>query len=199
MGFIHKRYFALDTSGVYYPGIPLVQLFASILDKLPERANGKNKKHKAHGGEPLRANISILLADDDSDDREFFVDIITEIDPVIKVEMAESGEKLMQMLTSKKATLPDILFLDLNMPGKDGKQCLKEIKSNPGLKHLPVIIYSTSALSQDITDTQLQGANLYVKKPNSFNGAISLIKKVFSMDLEKMHPHQDIKNFVLLS
>ena len=199
MEIMHKRYFVLDTAGPSYPNIFRVQLFASIIDKIRERSVVQNGTTGALKDKKLPDNISIMLADDDNDDREFFEEIVTEIDSSIKVKVVESGEQLMKILTAKNASLPDMLFLDLNMPGKDGKQCLREIKSDPGLMHLPVIIYSTSALPGDIKDTHLNGANLYLRKPNTFNATLLLLQKVFLMDLENMLAHQDIKNFALLS
>ena len=199
MEVMHKRYFAIDTAGSSYPNISWVQLFASIIDKIRERSVIQNSSAPALKDKKQPDNIFIMLADDDNDDREFFEEIVTEIDSGIKVKVAQDGEQLMKILTTKNAPLPDLLFLDLNMPGKDGKQCLKEIKSDPGLMHLPVIIYSTSALPQDIKDTHLNGANLYLRKPNTFSAALVLLQKVFSMDLENMSAHQDISSFALLS
>ena len=196
---VQKRYAVLGATAATYPESSCLQLFASLIDKLRETTGRISAAHNSKEQQHKPIKVSIMLADDDNDDREFFAEIVTEIDPVIKVEVANDGEKLMQVLTAPNAVLPDILFLDLNMPGKDGKQCLKEIKSHPDLKDLPVVIYSTSALVQDIKDTHSQGANLYLRKPNSFNNAITLIKKVFSMDLEMMAHQRDIKNFVLLS
>lgn len=173
--------------------------FASVMEKLRQVKRVVKADIDAFKKDSTPGKISILIADDDEDDREFFTEVVREIDPVIEVVVAASGEKLMRTLTVPDAPLPDILFLDLNMPGKDGKQCLHEIRSHSGLKNIPVVIYSTSALLQDIKDTHFQGANLYLRKPDSYNSAITLIKKVFSMDLEKMPGQQDIKSFVLLS
>lgn len=197
MELVEKRYNAPGTSYLYFPRISWLQLFASFMEKLRETVGAGKEQKKVAAGGAGPANISILLADDDNDDREFFTEIVSEVDPVIRVNCVEDGRTLMEMLTADNALLPDILFLDLNMPGMDGKQCLKEIKSHSKLSRIPVVIYSTSALLQDIKDTHSNGANLYLRKPNNFNSAIALIKKVFEIDLELMATRHDIKNFVL--
>lgn len=170
--------------------------FASILEKIsimrpaPERLDDACKY-------PVN-NISILLADDDADDRELFSDIIRDIAPSITVLTVADGDALMTHLHSSGSNLPDLLFLDLNMPGRDGKQCLREIRSDLILKKVPVIIYSTSSRAQDITDTYSMGASLYYRKPNSYSGAMATIRKILSMDFENQHAKPDIGSYTLL-
>ncbi|MEJ7588012.1 MAG: response regulator [Ferruginibacter sp.] len=93
--------------------------------------------------------------------------------------------------------LPDIVFLDLNMPGKNGKECLKEIKENPRFKALPVIIYSTSAHTKDIMDTHSTGANLYIRKPSSMRGLISVIRRVFLLELETLRQNPPLNSYFI--
>ena len=144
-----------------------------------------------------QGKVLVMLADDDKDDREFFEEVVTEINSTILVQGVKDGLELMEVLNKKNTLLPAILFLDLNMPGKNGKECLKEIKNNSRLKDMPVVIYSTSALGKDIRDTHSLGANLYISKPNNFNAAISMIKKVFSLDMEKHKPNPSMHNYIL--
>lgn len=107
--------------------------------------------------------LSILLADDDKDDRFFFSKALKDISVQTQLDTVEDGAELMTYL-KKKAKLPDILFLDLNMPRKNGMECLAEIKSNAELKSLSVVIYSTS-LNEDIADLLYKnGAHYYVRK-----------------------------------
>ncbi len=109
---------------------------------------------------PLR----ILLADDDADDRYFFNIALQTLSVPSDFATVEDGEKLMDYLVKNSSQLPDVLFLDLNMPRKNGAECLNEIKSNETLKHLPVIIYSTS-LHEDMADLLYNsGAHSYIKK-----------------------------------
>jgi CheY-like chemotaxis protein len=107
---------------------------------------------------PLR----ILLADDDRDDRYFFGQALQELPVPTKLSTVEDGEKLIHYLYRHK--MPDVLFLDLNMPRKNGAECLAEIKTCKTLKDLPVVIYSTS-LHNDVADIlYANGAHYYLRK-----------------------------------
>jgi CheY-like chemotaxis protein len=108
--------------------------------------------------------LNLLLADDDKDDRFFFEKVLKELPIQTRLTTVEDGEKLMQYLSENYKQLPDILFLDLNMPRKNGSECLEKIKSDKRLKHLPVIIYSTS-LHDDVADILYEkGAHYYIRK-----------------------------------
>jgi CheY-like chemotaxis protein len=110
------------------------------------------------------APVKILLADDDPDDRFFFDLIVKELSIPTQLTDVEDGVELMEYLVKHSNKLPDVLFLDLNMPRKNGSECLTEIKENPRLKDLPVIIYSTS-LHEDIADVLYKkGAHYYIRK-----------------------------------
>ncbi len=88
----------------------------------------------------------------------------------------------MSLLHSGATHLPDVLFLDLNMPLKNGFECLQEIKSEPGLKNIPVIIFSTTAQDNAIDETYRGGAQLYIQKPNDFRQLRELIEKILSVN-----------------
>lgn len=118
----------------------------------------------------------VVLADDDEDDRLFFLEAFEELKMQTKVAIYKDGIDLMHALNQSDSVLPNILFLDLNMPMKSGLECLKEIKSNTRFKDIAIAIYSTSASEEDIEDTFVNGANVYIKKPNNFN----ILKKVLS-------------------
>jgi len=121
-------------------------------------------------------NLHIMLADDDEDDRLFFKEAFEEVKIKYDITTFNDGEQLMHYLNEPENFLPDIIFLDLNMPRKSGMECLKEIRQNDRLKKISVAIYSTSSSEQDIEDTFVAGANVYIKKPNDFN----MLKKVLS-------------------
>lgn len=112
--------------------------------------------------------LRILLADDDEDDRLFFKDALEDIKMKTIVTTVKDGIELMEYLTQLDIQLPDVVFLDLNMPRKNGMQCLEEIRNNDALKHLTIAIYSTSGAEKDIEETFIKGANVYIKKPNDF-------------------------------
>ena len=117
-----------------------------------------------------------MLADDDEDDRLFFKEAFEEVKIKYDITTFSDGEQLMHYLNEPANSLPDIIFLDLNMPRKSGMECLREIRQNDRLKKISVAIYSTSSSEQDIEDTFVAGANVYIKKPNDFN----MLKKVLS-------------------
>ncbi len=120
--------------------------------------------------------LHIMLADDDEDDRLFFKEAFEEVKIKYTISAFNDGEQLMEYLYQENNPLPDIIFLDLNMPRKSGIECLKEIRANERLKKISVAIYSTSSSEQDIEDTFVSGANVYIRKPNDFN----MLKKILS-------------------
>jgi CheY-like chemotaxis protein len=119
--------------------------------------------------------IHILLADDDEDDRNFFKDAFEEIKISTSVDIVNDGQELMSYLMNPNVTVPHILFLDLNMPKKNGIECLAEIKQLDHLKDMAIAIYSTSASEDDIEETFVMGANIYIKKPNDFDELIKTL------------------------
>ncbi len=128
---------------------------------------------------------NIYLADDDEDDRSFFEDALNEVCKGSSLTIAKDGYELMDILKKPPVPLPDVIFLDLNMPAKNGFQCLKEIKMNELLKKLPVIIFSTTDQEETINKVYNDGANFYICKPNDFNQLKKVIKKALSIDFFK--------------
>jgi CheY-like chemotaxis protein len=123
----------------------------------------------------------ILLADDDADDRELFEEALSDIHPNAVLTTAQDGEELMFIL--KNYHKPDLLFLDLNMPRKNGKECLYEIVKHPELRKIPIIIYSTSVNPTDIEETFSLGAILFFRKPNSYEELKRNVSEIFTRKL----------------
>lgn len=117
--------------------------------------------------------IRVLLAEDDKDDRDDFIEAFEGLKIQTDIETVKDGEELLNYLNESGAIMPDLLFLDLNMPKKSGLECLIQIKQIDRLKNLTVVIYSTSSSDKDIEDTFLNGANIYLKKPSD----LSILKK----------------------
>ncbi|MDB5255361.1 MAG: response regulator receiver protein [Chitinophagaceae bacterium] len=140
--------------------------------------------------------VVVFLADDDADDRAMFEEVIHEVDPTIQLTCAEDGKILLTMLQSGKYPLPQLLFLDLNMPNKNGKECLEEIRNSDRLKDIPVIIYSTSSSPKDIDDAFEKGANLYVRKPSSFQELRFIARAVLAMEWSNYKPFVVRNTFV---
>jgi CheY-like chemotaxis protein len=123
----------------------------------------------------MKNQIRILLADDDKDDRFLFREALSELPVQADLITVHDGEELMNWLEENTSDLPDILFLDLNMPRKNGFECLTEIKQNEKLQKLPVIMFSTSYprdlhYEQDLMKLLYKiGAQEYIRKPDDFN------------------------------
>ena len=115
----------------------------------------------------------LLLADDDMDDRLFFQDAVEDLFSTTTLSTVSDGVELMEFLTNNRDQIPDVLFLDLNMPRKSGSECLLEIKSTESLKLLPVVIFSTSMDIDMVNKLYEMGAHYYIRKPGDF----SILKK----------------------
>ena len=113
-------------------------------------------------------NPYIFLVDDDQDDRDLFKEALNELNLRSEIATFENGVDLMANLYDNSAELPEMIFLDLNMPLKNGEELLNDIRSEPNFAHIPIIIYSTyfDELKADLL--QKKGADLYLKKPKSF-------------------------------
>ncbi|MFN3968103.1 response regulator [Flavobacterium sp.] len=120
--------------------------------------------------------IHIILADDDEDDRLFFTDAFEELKINTKVNTFNDGVELMNYLNQPDAVLPNVLFLDLNMPRKNGIECLDEIKKDNRFDDIAIAIFSTSSSEEHVEETFIRGANIYIKKPSDF----ATLKKVLS-------------------
>lgn len=124
------------------------------------------------------ATISILLADDDEGDRLLFKEALKEMKINYNFHTVNNGIQLMEYLSENPIFLPHLIFLDLNMPRKNGLECLKEIRTDANFNDISIAVYSTSAAEKDIQEAFLCGANVYIKKPNNFAKLKQVIFKV---------------------
>lgn len=127
-----------------------------------------------------KKTIKIFLADDDDDDRMLFSDALSKLPLNCEISNFKDGIYLMGQLMVKETKLPDIVFLDINMPLMDGSACLKKIRDTERICKLPVIIYSTSFVKEEIEKYRDMGANCYLPKPASFNQLKTLLYKCIS-------------------
>lgn len=130
--------------------------------------------------------INIFLADDDQDDREIFMDALTELPIETSVQQFENGVDLMAQLYSGEP-LPQVIFLDLHMPLMDGFECLSDIRNVPDFSEIKIIIYSTSYNQTEVDQLKEGGANQYIKKPNSFNQLKTIL-------YQSLRPFQNVTN-----
>ena len=126
--------------------------------------------------------LHIILSNDDEDDRILFTNDIGELIIKTDVTTVENGVQLLDYLNKSNAQLPNVVFMDLNMPHKTGMEYLKEIRSNSKLKDISVVIYSTSASEEDIEETFVHGANVHIKKPNNFSDLKNVLSQVISVN-----------------
>ncbi|HET7899044.1 MAG TPA: response regulator [Flavisolibacter sp.] len=127
----------------------------------------------------------ILIVDDDADDREIirdaFMSTLNDQDYVF----IENGDKLLSFLEqSVNGDKPSLIMLDLNMPGKDGRETLKEIKNDTRFHHIPTIVFTTSSSQRDKQMVYDLGANCFITKPDTFNKLIEMTKSITHLWLQ---------------
>jgi len=127
--------------------------------------------------------LTILIADDDEDDRLMAEEALKEARLVNELQFVEDGEELLDYLKArgkyadrKDKPLPGLVLLDLNMPKKDGREALFEIKADPVLRQIPVIILTTSTSEEDIVSAYNLGIDSYITKPVTFAGLVEVIR-----------------------
>jgi CheY-like chemotaxis protein len=128
-------------------------------------------------GKPL----NILLADDDLDDRNFFKDALNALPLKTQLETVNDGDELMKYSSENVHQLPDVLFLDINMPRKNGFECLSEIKLNPDLHALRVIIFSTSYVQEVVNLLYINGAQYFMRKRAEFAQLKRIIQQTVAL------------------
>src|ERR1044071_10352871 len=124
--------------------------------------------------------IVILIAEDDPDDRVLTKEAFEESRLLNEVHFVEDGEELINYLERKgeyaESPRPNLILLDLNMPRKDGREALKEIKANPDFRRIPIVVLTTSKAEEDILRTYDLGVNSYITKPVTFKSLVEIIK-----------------------
>lgn len=126
--------------------------------------------------------VRILIVDDDADDRKLFIDAIKEVDFGIKCVTAKDGREALEILNNA-GDLPDYIFLDLRMPGYNGKNCLFEIKNDQRLKDIPVIVYTTSRELEDSAEMKSLGAAHFISKPSNPDDIYYVVAQVLEEEL----------------
>jgi CheY-like chemotaxis protein len=124
----------------------------------------------------------LFIIDDDVEDQEILMEAVREVDGSIQCYTATSGEVAIKQLEREVIVLPDLIFLDLNMPKLNGKQILKEIKNTRSLRPIPVIMYSTSFAPRDIEEIHNLGAAFHLLKPSRFDDLCRSLKSILAKD-----------------
>jgi len=120
----------------------------------------------------------ILMIDDDADDAQIFEEALLEMDASLVFYRAWDGQEALDILHQNKIEEPDIIFLDVNMPGMNGWQFLKRIKEDTSYKHIPVIVYSTASLQREASIAEDLGALGFLTKPHDFKDVKQIAKKI---------------------
>ena len=135
---------------------------------------GENGKH-----------FTILYADDDEDDQILVGEALKETPAANSIQYVQDGEELLDFLNNKgfyadeeKYPKPGLIFLDLNMPRKDGREALAEIKADPNLRSIPIIVLTTSKGEEDIQTAYDLGVNSFITKPVSYDSLVKIVKVV---------------------
>jgi CheY-like chemotaxis protein len=139
---------------------------------------------------------NIVLCDDNEDDRFLFQEALSETSLETTLAIVDGGEALMDYL-GESTVKPDAIFLDLNMPRKNGFECLKEIRRIEKFKATPIIIFSTSTDVGSINKTYDLGANLYVTKPSDFTALSGIIEQAILVIIENKFTQMPRNQFVL--
>lgn len=127
----------------------------------------------------LKNQVPILIADDDQDDCQMIKEALQESRLLNQLHFVHDGEELMKYLSrmvEKSHPLPGLILLDLNMPKKDGREALKEIKSDPHLRQIPVVVLTTSKAEEDIFKTYNLGVNSFITKPIAFDSLVQTMR-----------------------
>ncbi|MEO6491018.1 MAG: response regulator [Ferruginibacter sp.] len=141
------------------------------------------------------SSFHLIIADDDEDDIELFEKAFLEIGPDFVISKANGSDELLTKLLETNP-LPDLVILDLNMPAKNGFEILQEIRFHKKLSDIPVMVYSTTANTEQVHKTFELGANMYLQKPNNFQGIKSLIKTILSMNPALYIPQATKESFL---
>ena len=143
--------------------------------------------------------VIILMADDDEDDRLMTKEALEEAKVFNDLRFAEDGEELMDYLYHRgkfsdpvSSPMPGMILLDLNMPRKDGREALREIKEDPELRHIPIVIMTTSKEQEDIYKTYNLGVNSFISKPVSFDSLVEIMRALthYWFEIVKLPKHK---------
>lgn len=124
----------------------------------------------------------ILLVDDDHDDCELFGEALHEFAPHIKLYCLTDNSQLLSYIDKVN---PELIFLDVNMPRKNGYECLDEIKQSPNANSIPVIMYSNTGRKEDIDNAYKIGAALFLRKPPSYSSLVQSLKEIIQKEWSK--------------
>ncbi len=125
---------------------------------------------------------TILLAEDDSDDKEFLEIALSSVTKNFTLHHSSNGRELLEHLETDTLRVPDLILLDINMPGSDGRDCLYNIRKHPVFSNYPVVIVTTNSEPSMIDEMHRLGADYYISKPSSLQEYCDILKKLMMME-----------------
>lgn len=146
---------------------------------------------------PISRSLHVLLAEDDKADCLLFREALEELPISVQLTTVANGEELIDWLAQQKSRLPDVLFLDLNMPRKNGYASLGLIKRNRFLQDIPVIIFSTANEEENTKQVFRDAAHYFIQKPTDFSDLKALMYKALKLIADKNTSLPNKDNFIL--
>lgn len=138
-----------------------------------------------------------MLADDDEDDRLLFGDAMDSLNLCIDLITVKHGKELIEYFDDIHNPIPNLIFLDLNMPYLSGLECLPILRKMEKLQLTPIAIYSTSSSRRDMEKALISGANIYINKPNDFKKLQEIIKKIMDINWQYINSDFDQNTFIM--
>lgn len=139
----------------------------------------------------------IALAEDDADDQLLFTEALKQVCSDNILTTVSNGTLMLELLRKNKNSLPDVVVLDVNMPGMSGIECLKIIRSKPEFNHLPIVILSTTTDPKTVDDAYVSGASGYAVKPGKFDDLKSIVGKIAEFELMSSVQLRNRNDFIL--
>ncbi len=177
------------------PTLPM-RLFGQFLDMVKDLTSEISIYEAIQRSESNNLPFQIMIVDDDPDDQELLAEAFSKNSDQVEVTFAINGKDLLVKLEDA-AEIPDLIIIDLNMPGINGFECLAAIKGNPLIKNTPILIYSTSANPEQIDLTYENGASYYIQKPSSYMEIEKIAAKVLSTPIIQFLEKRSRSEFVL--
>jgi CheY-like chemotaxis protein len=175
--------------------LPL-RLFGQFLNRIKKFSSEVSIQQAISNNNSSSLACNIMIVDDDPDDQELLAEAISEVAPQVNVTFAMNGKDLLVKLQDA-AEIPDLIIIDLNMPGINGFECLVAIKGNPLIKDIPILIYSTSANPEQIDFTHQNGASGYIQKPSSYFAIKKIASKILSVPIIEFFEKKSRDEFIL--
>lgn len=142
--------------------------------------------------------LHVLLVDDDEDDSQLLREAIHSYKTNLALHSIADGEELMSYLTLCNGNTPDLIFMDLNMPRKNGMECLVEMRTDTSLNNTVIAIYSASSSKKEVDNAFLAGANIFITKPNTYEALKKVVADVLSINMLYSSPAMRKEHFMML-